>query len=172
MPSERADLFEVVIPESWESSKDEHSDSPDFTAWRIGDVFPRARFRLNHFPGGKSVRRSAGGDRIVYATSLEEQLDYALEGYAYLGDSAKVVVLPEREIGGERAVGFRIRFIRGKYLWLREEWYVVRHDGIWDFTLESGASRDVIGQDAYAILDSFRWVGPPPPSPSAEESEE
>ncbi|RRD05365.1 hypothetical protein EII34_06420 [Arachnia propionica] len=171
MPSEHADQYEVVIPENWKSDKDEYPDSPDFIAQRVSDVSSEAKFHLVHSPGGKSGLRSEGGDEIPRETSLEEELDRDMKSYADLGDSVKLVVLPEREIGGERAVGLRVRFIHGNSSWLREEWHVVRHDGVWGFRLTSGASRDVIGQDAYAILDSFRWIGPSP-SPSAEESEE
>ncbi|MDO5083541.1 hypothetical protein EII34_06400 [Arachnia propionica] len=164
MSSKSTDLYDVVIPEGWEFSRYGYPSNPAFTAELIGDPAPSARVFLESFRG-----LQVGGSRAS-EISPEEVLEFYLSKYFDKG-SMDLVVLPEREIGGERAVGLRVWSQKEGHSWVHEEWFVVRHDGVWRFGLSSGTSRDVIGQDAYAILDSFRWTGPQLPELPVEESE-
>lgn len=164
MSSKSTDLYEVAVPEGWEFVRYGYPVNPAFNATLVGDPAPPAMVFLECFRGFQ-----VGGGRAS-EISPEEVLDFYLERNFGKGRS-DLVVLPEREIGGERAVGFRGWARNGKTgPWVWEEWFVVRHDGVWRFGLNSGTSRDVIGQDAYVLLDSFRWTGPP--LPSAGQSEE
>lgn len=84
-------------------------------------------------------------------------------------ETVDITVLPERLIGGEKAFGLsHLGVTRGRH-WFQEIWYVVRHDGVWRFTLQPAHWEETISPEIYQMLDSFRWETTEP-SPTATES--
>ncbi|MDO5068443.1 MAG: hypothetical protein Q4D96_14285 [Propionibacteriaceae bacterium] len=175
--SEQADLYEVEVPEGWELVRSTRPGVANFTARKLDGQFPPTSVDLEHW--GEDWAQESYGDEQggVSQLSLENVLKHYQSIYSTT-EFTEVTVLPEREIGGEQAVGLKLRPPAAgasadleQFEELRwEQWYVVRHDGVWRFVISSGLEQDQADEEAQAILSSFRWVGPAEPTPSASES--
>lgn len=167
MSSYYPDLYEFDVPDGWRLDWKRDPMVPNFHTMRPYGTEYRGGIYLNHQSGWSKTGEHS-------STTPEDEALKRLSGLVRK-KIAEAVMLPEREIGGERAVGFAVLDVTGELPVLLEQWFVVRHDGVWVFGLDSGGGRDVVGQDLYGILDSFRWTGPwavytETPAPSASES--
>ncbi|MDO5083540.1 hypothetical protein EII34_06405 [Arachnia propionica] len=165
------------MPEGWELVRSSRAGVANFTARKLGGQIPSASVDLEHWGEDWALERYGGDQGGVSRLSRESVLEHYLSIYSD-PRFTDLTVLPEREIGGEQAVGLSVRApaprspvgkILGEELqW--EQWYVVRHDGVWRFVISSGLGQDRADEEAAEILDSFRWTGPAGSQPSASES--
>lgn len=175
--SEQADSYEVEVPEGWELVRSTRPGVANFTARKLGGQIPPASVDLEHW--GENWAQESYGDEQGGVSKLSRE--NVLKHYQSIYSDPKfteVTVLPEREIGGEQAVGLKVRPPAARspedltqleeLQW--EQWYVVRHDGVWRFVISSGLEQDQADEEAAVILDSFRWTGAAGSDPSASES--
>ncbi|RRD48578.1 hypothetical protein EII35_12030 [Arachnia propionica] len=162
MPTENADHYDLVVPEGWEVVRWIQYEKAYFYGRRVEDVKPPVGVVIENWSGewaDEFTDRPLRVNALSWEEVFETQVDY-FSSSEFFGFE----VLPERTIGGERAVGMRVREVMEKVgkeiVW--EQWHVLRHDGVWLFDLSSGGDRDMVSDDAYGILDSFRWTGPAP----------
>ncbi|RRD05366.1 hypothetical protein EII34_06425 [Arachnia propionica] len=149
----------------------------NFTARKLGGQIPPASVDLEHW--GENWAQESYGDEQGGLSNLTKET--VLQHYLSIYSEPKftdLTILAEREIGGESAVGLSLRPPKvltepapGHWTELQwEQWYVVRHDGVWRFVISSGLGQDRADEEAAEILDSFRWTGPAGSQPSASES--
>ena len=81
-----------------------------------------------------------------------------------------VVGLPDRVIGGERAVGYSNVYTEADTSKVYETWFVGRHDGLWRFTLNSAPGESAVPSEARAALDTVSWGPPESAIPTVRES--
>ena len=175
--SKQADSYEVEVPEGWEIVRSSRPGVANFSARKLGGQIPATSVDLEHWGEDWALERYGGEQSGIFKLSREDVLEHYLSFYSD-PRFTDLTLLPEREIGGERAVGLSVRTpaprspvgkILGEELqW--EQWYVVRHDGVWRFVISSGQFEDEDDVAARSILDSFRWVGSGEPEPTASES--
>ncbi|RRD47070.1 hypothetical protein [Arachnia propionica] len=162
MPTEYADHYDLVVPEGWEVARWDQYEKAFFFGRRVEDVDPPAAVSIENW-GGEWADEFTDRPLRVNALSWEEVFETQRREFSS-SEFFGFEVLPERTIGGERAVGMTVHQVGEKSgkesVW--EQWHVLRHDGVWLFDLFSGGGRDRVGDDAYGILDSFRWTGPAP----------
>lgn len=169
MPTKYPDRYEVEVPEGWEILRSERPGVAKFTAQRSGDELPPATVDMEHWEGEWAQGRFGSSSGSAGLTR-EDVLKHYLALYAKVPNLTDLTILPERQIGGETAVGLTVRPVGGKRKLLWEQWYVVRHDGVWRFVISTGKKVNKDDDAAHAVLDSFRWVGPGGAEPTASES--
>ncbi|MDO5068436.1 MAG: hypothetical protein Q4D96_14250 [Propionibacteriaceae bacterium] len=184
MPTKFADTFAVGPVEGWEVGM--HYQKEGAFCW-VGDIvdnnpFPGPALKVQHIHNWFAEGDFAGRRSRVPALTYEEVIGHQ-KSVHWRNEYKKWALLPDRVIGGERAPGLTYRYEGEKHHAVIAEFYIIRHDGLWTFTLHSGINRDVIDPDTYRVLDTFRWTGPfdeaslppsaePSPEPSPSESEE
>ena len=81
-----------------------------------------------------------------------------------------IEVLPDRMIGGDRAVGYSYLQEKDGVGQRYEDWFVGRHDGVWHFVLNSAPGETVVPSEARAALDTVAWGPPGSATPTVRES--
>ncbi|MDO5068435.1 MAG: hypothetical protein Q4D96_14245 [Propionibacteriaceae bacterium] len=183
MPTKFADTFAVDPAEGW-LVKMYYKKEGAF-CWVSNDMdrdpFPGPALKIQHTRGRLAEVIYSGRGARSLKLSYGEVLRHRKEEHSKFGHK-NLILLPDRVIGGERAVGVSYRYESEGQHGVEEQYHVIRHDGLWTFTLHSGINRDVIDPDTYRVLDTFRWTGPfdeasvsprptPSPEPSPSESE-
>ncbi|MDO5083547.1 MAG: hypothetical protein Q4D89_09110 [Arachnia propionica] len=175
MPTEFADTFSVDLVEGWVSEM--HPDKAGAFCW-VWDAVdtvpdPGPALKIEHIHNSTAEHINSARHSEVPMLSYDEVVRQRSAMYGS-GGYRGFVLMPERIIGGEAAVGMGYRSVAVGRRVVRVEYYIIRHDGLWVFTLFSGINRDVIDPDTYRVLDTFHWTGPyvePSPEPSASEDE-
>lgn len=173
MPTEAADTFAFEPVEGWEVEMHYRTVSPFCWVAKEGIPGPGPALRVLQTKGLDAELHATKRLSRVPMMTYQEMLRF--ESLAYIGGRYKyLVLLPERTIGGEHAVGLRYRAEDKDSRIVEEQYYVLRHDGMWNFSVQSGIYHDVIDPDTYRVLDGFHWTGPyvePSSVPSVSEDE-
>lgn len=151
--SEDLDPYDLDVPEGWEPSHDGIITAK-------GVTFEKNPERGNESASINIYRRDPGlvldyveGGNPV---ALEDLVTYWFTLHRSDGVT-ELHMLPEREIAGERAMGFSYVDILVPHQ-KAQRWYVLRHDGLWQFILTAAPEDQEIPQELFAMLDSFRWI--------------
>lgn len=107
-----------------------------------------------------------------FVIDMNEYRDRSIRMSKTTKEVSEVIPLPDRTVGGERAVGYSDIYTKNGIPQKYETWMVGRHDGIWTLSINSAPGETVIPPEASAALDTVYWTPPeaPAPSPSPTES--
>ena len=140
------------------------------------DGFSAASLRV----GYKKVRElkeccgQRSGDHFVI--DIRKTRDQSMGDSQGNFDITEERALPDRLIAGERAYGHEYLHTKDGVAQRFQEWFIGRHDGLWDITLVSAPGETVVPAEAVAALDTIEWIpaggsgSSVSPVPSAEES--
>lgn len=158
--SETADDFTIDVPSGWV---------------RVGTPsgpFSLALARDDHDTGagyGLTVRRSspeelrrtrwgpAPGPVVI---DVHEFRDAAARDARETEGVSEVTVLTDREIGDAVASGMSVVGIDGDVLATWQEWFVWRHDGLWEIVVSPGGQAGEVPVELSDALDTVRWTTP------------
>ena len=172
------DEFHVVPPEGWVMI-------PLGRKWGFvhcvvsadgNDGFSAASLRVSYKEVRelKEYRGQRSGDHFVI--DIRKSRDQSLGGAQGDENVTDGQVLPDRLIAGERAYGHEYLHTKDGVAQRFQEWFIGRHDGLWDITLVSAPGETVVPAEAVAALDTIEWIpaggsgSSVSPVPSAEES--
>ena len=170
--SETADSFHITPPEGWVVIPVKSYEAMDYIASANGDSrFSAASLRIQHWwPEALRVALGRYSEKPL-VIDMYGYRDSDIASAKTVDNISDIEVLPDRMIGGDRAVGYSYLQEKDGVGQRYEDWFVGRHDGVWHFVLNSAPGETVVPSEATAALDTVAW-GPPEPSasPSATES--
>ena len=170
--SETADSFHITPPEGWVVIPVKSYEAMDYIASANGDSrFSAASLRIQHWwPEALRVALGRYSEKPL-VIDMYGYRDSDIASAKTVDNISDIEVLPDRMIGGDRAVGYSYLQEKDGVGQRYEDWFVGRHDGVWHFVLNSAPGESVVPSEARAALDTVAW-GPPEPSasPSATES--
>ena len=170
--SETADSFHITPPEGWVVIPVKSYEAMDYIASANGDSrFSAASLRIQHWwPEALRVALGRYSEKPL-VIDMYGYRDSDIASAKTVDNISDIEVLPDRMIGGDRAVGYSYLQEKDGVGQRYEDWFVGRHDGVWHFVLNSAPGETVVPSEARAALDTVAW-GPPEPSasPSATES--
>ena len=169
MSTRQPDPWDITILDGWEVI---HRNTQNLTVTQpptsAGVLNAHAGFFIKRRPGDSVYQRMNKGTKPGYPIEPQDLLHH--EHQRLLSrEAVDITILPERLIGGERAFGFsHLGVTQGRH-WFQENWFVVRHDGVWRFILQPAHWEETISPEIYQMLDTFHWTTPEP-TPAATES--
>ena len=104
----------------------------------------------------KEYRGQRSGDHFVI--DIRKSRDQSLGGAQGDKNVTDGQVLPDRLIAGERAYGHEYLHTKDGVAQRFQEWFIGRHDGLWDITLVSAPGETVVPAEAVAALDTIEWI--------------
>ena len=170
--SERADSFHITPPERWVVIPVDPDEANDYIASANGDPgFSAASLRVQHWSPDilKAVLGVSHEEKEV-VINMNSYRDKHMAGLGATKQVSDVVGLPDRVIGGERAVGYSNVYTEADTSKVYETWFVGRHDGLWRFTLNSAPGESAVPSEARAALDTVSWGPPESAIPTVRES--
>ena len=161
--SETADSFHITPPEGWVVIPVKSYEAMDYIASANGDSrFSAASLRVQHWwPEAL---------RVALGRYSEKPLVSDIASAKTVDNISDIEVLPDRMIGGDRAVGYSYLQEKDGVGQRYEDWFVGRHDGVWHFVLNSAPGETVVPSEARAALDTVAWGPPGSATPTVRES--
>ena len=169
--SETADSFHITPPEGWVVIPVKSYEAMDYIASANGDSrFSAASLRIQHWwPEALRVALGRYSEKPL-VIDMYGYRDSDIASAKTVDNISDIEVLPDRMIGGDRAVGYSYLQEKDGVGQRYEDWFVGRHDGVWHFVLESAPGESVVPSEARAALDTVAWGPPGSATPTVRES--
>ena len=169
--SETADSFHITPPEGWVVIPVKSYEANDYIASANGDPgFSAASLRVQHW-SLEALRVTLGrGEEKPVIIDVNGYRDEGMASARMVERISDVAVLPDRMIGGDRAVGYSYLQEKDGVGQRYEDWFVGRHDGVWHFVLNSAPGESAVPSEATAALDTVAWGPPGSATPTVRES--
>jgi hypothetical protein len=169
--SETADSFHITPPEGWVVIPVKSYEAMDYIASANGDSrFSAASLRIQHWwPEALRVALGRYSEKPL-VIDMYGYRDSDIASAKTVDNISDIEVLPDRMIGGDRAVGYSYLQEKDGVGQRYEDWFVGRHDGVWHFVLNSAPGETVVPSEARAALDTVAWGPPGSATPTVRES--
>ena len=169
--SETADSFHITPPEGWVVVPVKSYEAMDYIASANGDSrFSAASLRIQHWwPEALRVALGRYSEKPL-VIDMYGYRDSDIASAKTVDNISDIEVLPDRMIGGDRAVGYSYLQEKDGVGQRYEDWFVGRHDGVWHFVLNSAPGETVVPSEARAALDTVAWGPPGSATPTVRES--
>jgi lipoprotein len=169
--SETADSFHITPPEGWVVIPVKSYEAMDYIASANGDSrFSAASLRVQHWwPEALRVALGRYSEKPL-VIDMYGYRDSDIASAKTVDNISDIEVLPDRMIGGDRAVGYSYLQEKDGVGQRYEDWFVGRHDGVWHFVLNSAPGETVVPSEARAALDTVAWGPPGSATPTVRES--
>ncbi|MDO5083002.1 MAG: hypothetical protein Q4D89_06340 [Arachnia propionica] len=169
MSTRQPDPWDITILDGWEVvHRNEFGLSVTHLLEGKSEAARAAGFFIKRRRGDSVYERMNKGSTPGYPIEPQDLFHHEHQRLLFR-ETVDITVLPERLIGGEKAFGFSSVDITEARHALQETWFVVRHDGMWQFTLQPAHWEETIPPEIYQMLDSFHWITPEP-SPTTSQS--
>lgn len=162
MSTRHPDPWDITILDGWAVTK-RNAERLDVTILPIsGEGTAKAPgFSIDRRSGDSAYERMHKGTKPGYPIEPQDLFHHEVNR-VLIREDVDITILPERLIGGEKALGYsHIDVPRASY-WFQEIWFVVRHDGVWRFTLQPARWEETISPEIHQMIDSFHWETPEP----------
>ena len=169
--SETADSFHITPPEGWVVIPVKSYEAMDYIASANGDSrFSAASLRIQHWwPEALRVALGRYSEKPL-VIDMYGYRDSDIASAKTVDNISDIEVLPDRMIGGDRAVGYSYLQEKDGVGQRYEDWFVGRYDGVWHFVLNSAPGETVVPSEARAALDTVAWGPPGSATPTVRES--
>lgn len=158
--SETADDFDMEIPQGWAEVEDPGGPFT-FALARSSDASGSQYALTVRWSSLEELRRArwlpASGPAVIDVHDLR---DSAMEDAQKVEGITGATARPDREIGGTTATGMAVAGMDGDVHANWQEWFMWRHDGLWEITISPGGQAGQVPAELSRALDTVTWTAP------------